>query len=66
MEGKEFHFVRRRNFQNGIELFNGEIKLSAVTDNGGHIELTWDEQREEWFEVIVKALRDDDLFLRGS
>ncbi|VDO17494.1 unnamed protein product [Brugia timori] len=49
--------------EDGIEMFDGEITLTSVTDYPKHVEITWDEIREEWSEEIINALREEVLSL---
>ncbi|VDM92832.1 unnamed protein product, partial [Onchocerca ochengi] len=52
--------------KDGIEMFNGEITLASVTGDPKHVEITWDEIREEWSKEIVSVLKEEIPCLQGS
>lgn len=47
-------------------MFNGEITLASVTGDPKHVEITWDEIREEWSKEIVSVLKEEIPCLQGS
>ncbi|VDK73433.1 unnamed protein product [Litomosoides sigmodontis] len=40
--------------EDGIEMFNGEVTLVSLPGDSKHVEVIWDEIREEWSEEIIK------------
>lgn len=48
-------------FQDGIEMFNGEVTLTSVLGDPKRVEITWDEIRDNWSEEIINALKEEAL-----
>ncbi|VDN56497.1 unnamed protein product [Dracunculus medinensis] len=46
--------------EDGIELFSGEIVVCSVDGKAHQVELIWDEIRDEWYDLIVKAIKEKD------
>ncbi|KAI6192415.1 Integrator complex subunit 11 [Aphelenchoides bicaudatus] len=40
----------------GLDLFNSELLLAAVSSDPLHIEVIWDEDRENWVEIICQEI----------
>lgn len=47
-------------------MFNGEVILTSVTGDPKHVEITWDEVRDEWSKEIVSALKEEVFCLQSS
>lgn len=47
-------------------MFNGEITLISLPGDSKHVEVIWDEIREEWSEEIINTLREEILILQSS
>ncbi|VDN39235.1 unnamed protein product [Gongylonema pulchrum] len=45
--------------EDGIEMFDGEITVTAVAGNEKKVEVTWDEPRERWSVLVKNALREE-------
>lgn len=47
-------------------MFSGEVTLMSIADDSKHVEVVWDEIREEWSEEIISALREEIVSLQDS
>ncbi|KAI6204623.1 Integrator complex subunit 11 [Aphelenchoides besseyi] len=45
----------------GIDMFDSELLLAAVSNNANRVELIWDDSRENWLDVIKKEIGAEKL-----